>query len=57
MCCNIHRAVAPDCDQQGRGTSESRARNGIREQRSALGFNLNKLMNGLAERRRLVLVG
>jgi hypothetical protein len=26
-------------------------------QRSALGFNLNKLMNRLAERRRLVLVG
>jgi hypothetical protein len=26
-------------------------------QRSVLGFNLNKLMNGLAERRRVVLVG
>ena len=30
---------------------------GVCGQRSVLGFNLNKLMNGLAERRRVVLVG
>jgi hypothetical protein len=30
---------------------------GASGQRSVLGFNLNKLMNGLAERRKMVLVG
>jgi len=37
--------------------AKSAAGMGVCGQRSVLGFNLNKLMNGLAERRRVVLVG
>jgi hypothetical protein len=37
--------------------AKSAAAMGVCGQRSVLGFNLNKLMNGLAERRRVVLVG
>lgn len=36
---------------------KSAAAMGVCGQRSVLGFNLNKLMNGLAERRKVVLVG
>ena len=37
--------------------AKSAAGMGVCGQRSVLGFNLNKLMNGLADRRRVVLVG
>jgi len=37
--------------------AKSAAGMGVCGQRSVLGFNLNKLMNGLAERRKAVLVG
>jgi hypothetical protein len=40
-----------------RPAARSAAAMGVCGQRSVLGFNLNKLMNGLAERRKLVLVG
>jgi hypothetical protein len=40
-----------------RPAAKSAAAMGVCGQRSVLGFNLNKLMNGLAERRRLILVG
>lgn len=40
-----------------RPAAKSAAAMGVCGQRSVLGFNLNKLMNGLAERRRLALVG
>ena len=40
-----------------RPTAKSAAAMGVCGQRSVLGFNLNKLMNGLAERRGVVLVG
>ena len=40
-----------------RPAAKSAAAMGVCGQRSVLGFNLNKLMNGLAERRRVVLVG
>lgn len=40
-----------------RPAARSAAAMGVCGQRSVLGFNLNKLMNGLAERRKMVLVG
>jgi hypothetical protein len=40
-----------------RPPAKSAAAMGVCGQRAVLGFNLNKLMNGLAERRRVVLVG
>jgi Transposase domain (DUF772) len=40
-----------------RPPARSAAAMGVCGQRSVLGFNLNKLMNGLAERRKMVLVG
>ncbi|HMG11973.1 MAG TPA: transposase [Gemmatimonadaceae bacterium] len=40
-----------------RPAAKSAAAMGVCGQRAVLGFNLNKLMNGLAERRRVVLVG
>jgi hypothetical protein len=40
-----------------RPPAKSAAAMGVCGQRAMLGFNLNKLMNGLAERRRVVLVG
>lgn len=40
-----------------RPAAKSAAAMGVCGQRSVLGFNLNKLMNGLAERRKIVLVG
>jgi len=40
-----------------RPAAKSAAAMGVCGQRSVLGFNLNKLMNGLAQRRRLILVG
>jgi hypothetical protein len=40
-----------------RPLARSAAAMGVCGQRSVLGFNLNKLMNGLAERRKMVLVG
>jgi len=40
-----------------RPAAKSAAAMGVCGQRSVLGFNLNKLMNGLAERRKVVLVG
>lgn len=40
-----------------RPAARSVAAMGVCGQRSVLGFNLNKLMNGLAERRKMVLVG
>jgi hypothetical protein len=40
-----------------RPAAKSAAAMGVCGQRSVLGFNLNKLMNGLAERREMVLVG
>jgi hypothetical protein len=40
-----------------RPAARSTAAMGVCGQRSVLGFNLNKLMNGLAERRKIVLVG
>jgi hypothetical protein len=40
-----------------RPAAKSGAAMGVCGQRAVLGFNLNKLMNGLAERRRVVLVG
>lgn len=40
-----------------RPAAKSAAAMGVCGQRSILGFNLNKLMNGMAERRKVVLVG
>jgi hypothetical protein len=40
-----------------RPAARSAAAMGVCGQRSVLGFNLNKMMNGLADRRRMVLVG
>lgn len=40
-----------------RPAAKSAAAMGVCGQRAVLGFNLNKLMNGLAERRKVVLVG
>jgi hypothetical protein len=40
-----------------RPAARSAAAMGVCGQRSVLGFNLNKLMNGLAERRKIVLLG
>ena len=40
-----------------KAAAKSAAGMGVCEQRSVLGFNLNKLINGLGERRKMVLVG